>query len=134
MFLSREIDIKLCHIYTKIHMQFYIKVVGINRSYSTNTKPIWKRRYPTKTRESQVCYYYNFLFFILHFAGIIDNIITYSPYSPYSPYYVTRTSANGNGNRINLTQIYVNISFKTWESLVLSYTPFHFSFTVPLIK
>ena len=38
MLLSREIDIKLCQIYTKI--------VGLNGSYSANTQPIWKRRYP----------------------------------------------------------------------------------------
>ena len=88
MFLSWEIDIKRCQIYTKIHIniQFCIKVVVLNRSYSTNTQPIWKRRDPTGAQESQVCSYYN-LFAI--FIDIIENIIT------YSPNYVTRTSANG---------------------------------------
>jgi len=47
-------------------MQFCIKVVVRKRSYSTNTKPIWKRRYPTETWESQVCSCYNYLIFILH--------------------------------------------------------------------
>ena len=28
MFLSREIDIKPCQIYTKIHIYMYIKIVG----------------------------------------------------------------------------------------------------------
>ena len=42
MFLSREIDIKLCQIYIK----YWIKSVDLNGSYSANTLPIWKRRYP----------------------------------------------------------------------------------------
>ena len=38
MFLSREIDIKLCQIYTKIRLIQYSKeIVGLNRSYSANT-------------------------------------------------------------------------------------------------
>ena len=44
MFLSREIDMKLCQNYTKIYgkktMEFCITSVGLNRSYSTNTQTI----------------------------------------------------------------------------------------------
>ena len=46
MFLSREIDIKLCQNYTKIipkrkYVRFSIKVVAaLNRSYSPITQPI----------------------------------------------------------------------------------------------
>ena len=44
MFLSREIDIKLCpnytNIYIYIYIQFCIKVIGLNRSYSANTQPM----------------------------------------------------------------------------------------------
>ena len=44
MFLSQEIDLQLCQIYTKlIYIQFCIKVVGLNRSNSANMQPIWKR-------------------------------------------------------------------------------------------
>ena len=63
-------------------MQFCIKVVVLNRSYSTNPQP---------RRESQICSYYNFFYFAF-LIDIIDNIITYSPYSPY---YIIKSSANG---------------------------------------
>ena len=95
-----------------IYVQFCIKVVVLNRSYSTNTQPIWKRWYPT-----------GFL------IDIIDNIIT------FSSYYVIRTSANG--SVVNWSH-----DFRTPEILrfhlippfqVSSYTPFHFSFTVSLM-
>ena len=57
MFLSREIDKRLCQIYMKIHIY---AISYENRSSSTNTQPIWKRRYSTGAWESQVCYYYSF--------------------------------------------------------------------------
>ena len=44
MFLSREIDLQLCQIYTKINI-FCIKVVGLKRSNSANMQPIWKLWY-----------------------------------------------------------------------------------------
>ena len=41
MFLSREIDINCVKFIRKfINMQFFVKVVVLNRSYSTNTQPI----------------------------------------------------------------------------------------------
>jgi len=70
-------------------MQFCLKVVVLNRSYSTNMQPIWKRLHPTGAWESQVCSYYNFFAFLI---DIINNTITYSLYNLY---YVTITSANG---------------------------------------
>ena len=43
MFLFREIDKKLCKNYTKTDIcQIFIKVVALNRLYSTITQPIWK--------------------------------------------------------------------------------------------
>ena len=44
MFLSREIDLQLCQIYTKIKIYTILyKIVGLNRSNSANIQPIWKR-------------------------------------------------------------------------------------------
>jgi len=43
--------------------------------------------------------------------------------SPYSPYYVTRTSANGSA-------VYWSRNFRIYH--VSYYSPFYFSFTVPL--
>ena len=49
MLLSQEIDIKLSQImYTKI----CYKNGGLNGSYSANTQPIWKRRYPRGAQEN----------------------------------------------------------------------------------
>ena len=50
MFLSREIDLQLCQIYTEINIYtICIKVEGLNRSNSANMQPIWKRRYPRES-------------------------------------------------------------------------------------
>jgi len=50
MFLSREIDIQLCQIYTKINIYtICIKVVGLDRSNSASKPPIWKRWYPRES-------------------------------------------------------------------------------------
>ena len=49
-FLSREIIIKLCKIYSKI--KFCIKIVSLNGSYSGNTQPIGKQRYPRGSLET----------------------------------------------------------------------------------
>ena len=58
-------------------------------------------------------------------------------------YYITKTSANSSA--VYWSQFYINfsrqehqidflyVSFKTWDSQVSAYTPFHFSFTVPLM-
>ena len=46
---SREIDIKLCKIYTKTYIYLYkmlYKIVGLNGLYSANTQPILKQLYP----------------------------------------------------------------------------------------
>ena len=48
MFLSQEIVIKLC-IYTKMYINFFfIKIVGLNISYSANKQPIYKNDIPEK--------------------------------------------------------------------------------------
>ena len=55
MFLSREIDIKLCQIYTKIHIYAILyKSCRFKQIISGNTKPIWK------TWKSQVCFCNNY--------------------------------------------------------------------------
>ena len=100
-------------------MQFCIKFVVLNRSYSTNTQPIWKRRYPTGAWKSQVCSYFNLLFNFAFLIDIFDNIVTYSPYSPY---YVTRILANGSA--VNLTQFYINF-FETEHQIDVLYGSFN---------
>ena len=51
-----------------IYIKFCIKVVGLNRSYSTNAKPIGRQFNPTGVWNLRFnCSYYNFLFFIFHF-------------------------------------------------------------------
>ena len=67
MFLSSEIDIKLCQIYTKIYIFDICIKISLNRSYSANTQPIWKRRY----HKELVFEFNNFSFLI----NIIGNII-----------------------------------------------------------
>ena len=55
MFLSLEIDIKLCQKYTKTYIyQICRRVVVLNRSYSTNTKPIWKWLYIPQEPENLI--------------------------------------------------------------------------------
>ena len=48
MSLSRETDLQRC-LRKLIYIQFFIKVVGLNRSNSANMQPIWKRRYPRES-------------------------------------------------------------------------------------
>ena len=69
MFLSREIDIKLFQIYTKIHMQFCKKVVVLNRSYSENKKPIAETDYIPQEPEPENLRFAPIIIFIfiLHF-------------------------------------------------------------------
>ena len=52
MFLSQEIDIKLCQNNTKIYMYEIWKVVGLTRLYSASTQPTWKQLYPIGAWES----------------------------------------------------------------------------------
>ena len=87
--LSREIDIKLCQIYTKIHIYAIlykscrIKQIIFNK-YATNLK--------TTISDRCLRILGLLLFYFVFLIDIIDNIITNSPYNPY---YVTRTLANG---------------------------------------
>ena len=68
MFLVWEIDIKLCKNYTKtIDVRFCIWFVVLNRSYSTNTQPIKKQRYPRGGWETQICSNYYLNLKIIHF-------------------------------------------------------------------
>ena len=106
MFLSREIDIKLCQIHTKIHKY------GISYNKCCSIKQIIFNKYATNLKTTishSNLRISGFLFLIL--IDIIYNIITNSPYSPY---YVTRTSANGS---------LVSCSRDTYGNHV---TPFHF--------
>ena len=94
MFMSREIDIKLCQNYTKILMYeiFYkssrFKQIMFSK-YATNLKTIVSHR---SLRISDLFLFHFFHFYFAFLIYIIDNIITYRPYSPY---YVTSASANG---------------------------------------
>ena len=81
MFLSREIDKKLCQIYTKINIYAILY-----QSYSIKQIIFNKDAINLKTTIS-----HRSLRIFAFLIDIIDNIIIYSPYSPY---YVTRTSAN----------------------------------------
>ena len=84
MFLSREIYLKLCQNYKKIHIYIYIFKQIIFSKYATNLKTIIFHR---SLRLSGLLLL--FLFCIL--IDIFDNIIA------YSPNHVNRTSANGSG-------------------------------------
>ena len=84
MFLSREIDIKLCQNYTKADIcQILYK--------SSRFKQIIFSKYETNLRISGLLLLCLFNFYLAFSIDITDNIITFNPYSPY---YVTGTSAN----------------------------------------
>jgi len=94
MFLSREIDIKLCQNYTKtdigpiLYKSYSIKqIISIN--YATNLKRTISLR-SLRISDLLMLSFFNFNFSFS--IDIIDNIIAYSPCKPY---YVTITSANG---------------------------------------
>ena len=53
-FCLREIDIKLCQNYAKTYVRFCIWFIVLNRSYLTNTQPIWKQGYPRGAGETKV--------------------------------------------------------------------------------
>jgi len=105
MFLSQEIDKKLCINYTKLYtyVRFCMIFVLLNRSYSTNTQPIWKRQYPGGAWETQVCsyYYLNLIIFIL--IDIIDIIV---------PDHGTRTPTNGSA--VLLSRVSVCITWPVY--------------------
>ena len=95
MFLSREIEIKLCQNYTKTFIyQILYKIRSIKQTifnkYATNLKKTISHR---SQRISDLLMLQFFNFYLSFLIDIIDHIITYSLYSPY---YVTRTSTNGN--------------------------------------
>ena len=121
IFLSREIDIKLCQIYT-IHI-YAISYKSCNIiliifiKYATNLKMTISHR---SLRISGLLLF----FFIL--IDINDKIISYSPCCPY---YVTRTSANGSAvcwsrdtYRRNLSVTLIIINWNIWCSEALKQT------------
>ena len=81
IFLSREIDIKLCQIYMKIHIYaiFYqscsIKQIIFNK-YATNLKTTIFHR-SLRILGLLLLLFFNFYFAFL--IDIIDKLITYSP-------------------------------------------------------
>ena len=82
MFLSREIDcVKI--IPKRTYIRFCINVVVLNRSYSTNTQPFWKRLYHTGAWEHQIdvwlCIVQN-----LRFSGFILYPLSFFLYSPFN--------------------------------------------------
>ena len=100
MFLSREIEIKLCQNYTKTYI-YEIKQTIFNK-YATIMKITIIPQEPENLRFVPVIFFY-FLFCIFN-IDIIDNIITYSLYSPY---YVTRTSANSSAVSLSRVSVFV---------------------------
>ena len=93
MFWSQEIEIKLCQIYTKIHIYAILYK-------SCSMKQIIFHKYETnlKTTISHrnlwiwgLLLLWSFYFYLAFSKDIINNNITYSPYSLY---YVTITLAN----------------------------------------
>ena len=100
--MSREIDIKLCEIYTKnIYIQFCIKILGLNRPYSANTQQIWKLRFAP----------------IIILIDIIDSIITMC----------VTVSCDQNSH-----QWQCNILVPCLCQFLETYTSFKFSFNSPL--
>ena len=93
MFLSREIDIKLCKMYTKIH----IHAILYKKVSKTDHIPKIRNQsedydIPQKLENLRFAPFIIFNFQFAFLIGIIDNIISFSPYSLYN---VTRISANG---------------------------------------
>ena len=91
MFLSREIDIKLCQNYTKLYIyKISYKSCSIKQNHIQQLRNQSENYYipqPHRSLRISDLLLYNFAFLI----DIIDNIITYSLYTLY---YVTRTSTN----------------------------------------
>ena len=119
MFLSREIDIKLCQNYTKSIILLRIVQSGIT---SPKLPPI-----------------------AVQYTGHVYHVTTIPQcYWRKLLWRHTRLYRLYIRFGIILTQFYINfsrqehqidvfwVSFKTWDSQVSAYTPFHFSFTVPL--
>ena len=86
MFLSREIDIKLCQNYIKFCIHFVVLTDHIQQ-ICNQSENYYIPQEPENLRFAPVIKLNSYFAFLI---DIIDNIITY-----YSPYYVTRTSTNG---------------------------------------
>ena len=91
MFLSREIEIKLCQNYTKTFIyQILYKIRSIKQTifnkYATNLKKTISHR---SQRISDLLMLQFFNFYLSFLIDIIDNIITYSLFSPYYIYSYT---------------------------------------------
>ena len=111
MFVSREMDIKLCQIYTKIHLCNFVSCRFkqiIFSKYETNLKKTSSCR---NLRISGLLLLYSFNFYFAFLIDIIDNIITFNPYCPY---YVTRTSANGSA-------VYLSRDFRLYHVKAILY-------------
>ena len=80
MFLSREIEIKLCQIYRKIHIyiKFCIEIVGLNRSYSENMQPIRKRIYYLRLTSPEL------LPMVVQFSGHVSLSVSRDQYTAFS--------------------------------------------------
>ena len=85
MFLSQEIDIKLCQNYTKSYIyDISYKIRSIKQTifnkYATNLKTTISYRIEPENLRFAPVIIFNFYFALL--IDIFDNIITYSLYSP----------------------------------------------------
>ena len=108
--IPKQIQIRLC-----------VRFVVLKRSYSANTQPIWKQRYPTETWDSQVSVGYNrFQIGCVFVEYDLLNTTTFTQNFIYIDF------------RIIFTQFYINfsrqeheidvsfVSFKAWDSQVSS--------------
>ena len=96
---------KLCKIYTKTHIcEIWYKILSFKQII------FWKRRYPRGAWKTQVCSFY-FEFKNFSFLLIIYLIRLYL---------------------VIITNCLVSLSVSSDMCQVSVYTPFHFSFTVPL--
>ena len=121
MFLSREFDLKLCQIYTKIHIYAILYKSSIIKQiifhkYETNLKT--NDDIPQKSENLRFAPE-SFNFYFAFLIDIIDDIITYSPDTQY---YVTITSANDSAifwsrdfRLYHMTRI---LQFHRWKILV----------------
>ena len=122
MFLSREIDIKLFQNYTKSYIyQISYKIRTIKQTifnkYATNLK---YRCHVIHVTSILLCYWRKFWWrnTRLYKLSIVFGIV------------LTKFYINFSRQEHQIDVLYV--SFKAWDSQVSAYTPFHFSFTVPL--
>ena len=109
MFLSREIDIKLCQILRKcIYIQFCIETVGLNRSY---TPPIW-HSFISISRDRNIRY---------NFQGSRSRakVISFQPVLPFSKTFIIIIICRRVSNEHALPSFKTTQQFRSFSSTLL---------------